>query len=214
MSKEQKFKNTQIVFAVLMIISGIAGTVISMVSQKTLFFETYTENSNIFNLITSVLYLLYLLGFIAKKNNQPPTWLKLIRYMSTCCLVLTFLVVLFILAPTSGGLSGYVVMFFYGSMFFNHFLSPILATISFIFFEPKPVLKKNSVIYAVAPTILYGLITIPLNAFALLDGPYPFLRVRYQSVLASILWIIIIFALNYLIAALVLRLNTRYASKK
>lgn len=205
-----QYKNRMpIIFAILMVLSGIAGITLSALSQGAELFVTYTEDSNILNLITSVIYLLLLLGILKCKSENGLRIIKQMRYISTCCVGLTFFVVLLVLAPMSGGIEGFKVMFFYDSMFFNHLVTPVLAIISFVFFEKEPILKKVNSLYALIPTIIYGAIAIVLNIVGVLEGPYPFLRVKSQSVLASILWIIAILLLNYLLARFILYLNQR-----
>lgn len=200
-------KYGSVTFSVLMVLSGTIGILISVSSQGINIFKMYTEDSNIFNLGTSVIYLLSLLR-VSKKRNEYV--IKVLRYMSTSCLAVTFFVVLFILAPMAGGgLEGYKIMFLSGSMLYNHLINPLLAIISFIFFEKKPILNNATILWAIAPTIVYAAITIPLNIVGLLDGPYPFLMVRNQSLLMTVVWLILIFSLNYLIARLLLYFNKK-----
>lgn len=212
----RKFSAAKLIFAILMVISGCAGIFLSAKTSGFKLFIMYTEDSNILNLLIAILYLISF--FLAPlKTPTAKKTIKLLRYISTCCVTLTFLVVLFILAPMAsveGGIAkGFSLMFFSGSMLYNHFITPILAIISFVFFEKDPLLSKKSCLYAIIPTLIYAAITITLNAMRLLDGPYPFLRVHNQSIFASILWVIIIFALNYFIAWLLLFCNTKNSKK-
>lgn len=204
----KKNKKIAIFLAVLMVISGIVGIGLSIESEGIGLFQMYTEDSNILNLLTSIIYLFYLLNWIPQTDKNARL-VKNLRYVATSCVTLTFLVVLFILAPMTGGINGFKFMFFSGSMLFNHFLTPILAVISFVFYEKEPALTNKSIWYALVPTVIYGTITILLNAVGVMEGPYPFLRVRDQSIIMSIIWIIIVYALNYVIARLILTLNRK-----
>lgn len=201
-------KRWQIALAVAIVASGIAGVGLSVHDQGLEIFDAYTENSNIFNLISSSIYFLCLIGILPIKTNRGIKFIKQLRYLSTCCLALTFIVVLFVLAPMDG-ISGYKEWFFSGSMFFNHLLTPALSLLSFIVLEKEPVLSQNNSWYALIPTFLYAAVTVTLNALGVLDGPYPFLRVRNQSIMTSILWIVIVFSVNYILSAIVLRLNRK-----
>lgn len=216
MQTKQKTNTAQLIFAILMVISGCIGIFLSAKTSGIGLFIMYTEDSNLFNLLVAIIYLA---SFFMKslKNPTAKKVIKQLRYITTCCVTLTFLVVLFILSPMlameTGSAEGFLIMFFKGSMLFNHFLTPILAFISFVFLEKEPTLKKKNCFYAIIPTFIYAAVTITLNALRLLDGPYPFLRVHNQSILASIIWVIAIFALNYLIAWLLLFFNTKVAEK-
>ncbi|MFD2728444.1 hypothetical protein [Enterococcus camelliae] len=123
----------QIGLGVLMVVSGTIGVSISVATQGISMTKMYTEDSNIFNLLTSILYVCLLLGWIPQ-NTKNRKIVHLLRYISTACLALTIVVVLLVLAPMMGGLQGYKMMFLEGSMLYNHFFSPILAIVSFIFF--------------------------------------------------------------------------------
>lgn len=208
MNQEHKTKRWQIILAMLMFITGIAGVALSAQAQGLEVFDAYTENSNIFNLITVSIYLLYLIGFLPIKTKQGIKFIKQIRYISTCCLTLTFIIVLFVLAPMEG-LNGYKTMFFSGAMLFNHLLTPLLSFYSFVFMEKEPILEKKNSLYALIPTLIYAVITVTLNAIGVLDGPYPFLCVRDQSIMVSIIWILIIFSVNYALSVLILYLNRK-----
>lgn len=203
-------KHGQITFSILMVLSGIVGVTLSIHTQGWNLFKMYTEDSNLFNLITSIIYLVSLVGVLGEKPKNEYL-IKVLRYVSTSCLAVTFFVVLFILAPMMGGIQGYKVMFFSGSMLYNHLITPLLAIISFIFFEKTPILNSKVIRWALLPTIIYAFITITLNIMGLLKGPYPFLMVRSQPVLMSIVWIVLIFSLNYLIAKILLYFNRKYS---
>ena len=53
-------------------------------------------------------------------------------------------------------------------------------------------------------TFIYAVIFTLLNVFDKIKGPYPFLMVKDQSILSSIMWYTLIFIMTYLIT-LVLR---------
>ena len=47
----------------------------------------------------------------------------------------------------------------------------------------------------------------------MVDGPYPFLRIRKQSLFTSILWGVIIIGGSYLIAYVIYKLNKKKGAK-
>lgn len=157
----------------------------------------YTEFSNFFALITSsIVYVSQLKNF---KEDKPMTlWVKKVKYFSTCCLSLTFLVVLFILAPGSGA-GGFRSMFLEGPSLYFHLLNPIVAIISFVFFEREPDLSKKTPQFALIPTILYGFIIYPLIITEKILPPYPFLAVYNQPIILSLIWFLILLAACYLV---------------
>jgi di/tricarboxylate transporter len=48
-----------------------------------------------------------------------------------------------------------------------------------------------------APTIAYTAVAYPCNILRLWDGPYPFFRVWYMPVWASVLWFVVLLALSF-----------------
>ena len=62
-------------------------------------------------------------------------------------------------------------------------------------------MKKQDSIYAMIPTIIYGIVMYTMNFLRVYDGPYPFLRVHDQPWYMSVLWFLIIAGAAYGIAA-------------
>ena len=175
----------------IIVILELIGLVMSLNISGLGILQYFTELSNIFAMITSLL----LVGcFIKKKENKI---INLLNYISTCCLMTTFLVVLFVLGP----MMGYREMFFGSYMILHHLICPILAIINFIFCSGK--LIKNSVLFSIIPVLVYGIITLILNIIRLMYGPYPFLHVYEQPIYMTFIWFISIiggsFICNYCI---------------
>ena len=159
-------------------------------------FVYYTEDSNLLTLIISAIYLTFFIITMRKKQNMPE-WIYLCRYVATCCLTLTFIVVVTVLAPMVGA-GGYTKLLLSGHNLCFHLLSPVISFISFVFFE-----KKDGTLYlcaALVPTIVYAVFSYMWNILGIYEGPYPFLMVYKQSFIASLLWIIVLLGINLLIA--------------
>lgn len=139
----------------------------------------YTELSNLLALITSIILV------ITSYKKKMPNYVKILRYIVTVNLLITFLVVLLVLAPNGN----FYNMFFLGSMFEHHLLCPLLSLFSFIFVEDYK-LNKKDIKYPVIISIIYGVILIILNILKVVDGPYPFFRVYNQPLIVSIIYFI------------------------
>ena len=82
-------------------------------------------------------------------------WAKIIFLSAVTSTSLTFLTVLFFLAPTYY-LNGYnFFMMYKNDMFFFHFLNPLLCLFIYLFFFKGDNLKLIEYIYAVIPMIIY-----------------------------------------------------------
>ena len=143
----------------------------------------YTIDSNIFLLISTILYLITI--------NNVPKIVQLLKYSSTLSVFITFLVVVFVLYPMYD--FNFQFMFLDGPNLYMHVLCPLLALISFIFFDSNEIensLKNN--LRSLYFTIIYAIILISLNILNVVSGPYPFLKVNQQSPLMSVFWIVLI----------------------
>ena len=168
-------------------------------------FLFYTELSNLFAMgVCLAVALCQLRALLA--GGEMPAWARTLKYVVTCCLMLTFLTVVFVLAPMYGP-DGHYVMLLTSSMLYNHFLNPVLAFLSFTLLERAPALPRHTVRYALVPTLLYGSVVLAANIAKVYKGPYPFLYVYEQPVWVSALWMVTILGGNALIALAVWKLG-------
>ncbi len=190
---------------ILIIIFESIGFIIIITNKGRIGIEYYTEDSNIIAFLTSIVFVIYLL-----LNKKIPYYLKMLKYISTICLTVTLLVVIFILAPMYN--FNYVFFLFKNDLLYHHLLCPILCIISFTLFEDIDNYTIKDNIIATSTTLLYGIILIILNLIKVVEGPYPFLKVYIQPIYITIIWIISILIITYIIA-LVLRIITNKKRK-
>lgn len=164
-------------------------------------FEFYTQDSNLLVLLSSILYVIYF-----KKGNIP-TFVKWLKFTSTVSISVTFLVVAFILSWLMGDV---INLFFFRYMLFHHTLCPLLAVLTFVFFENYDIRSNRQVLRTIYFTLIYAFILIILNVLNLVNGPYPFLMVNDQSIYLSIFWFILIIGGTFLIALFLKVLNKRF----
>ena len=201
-----KERRISLVLNLLIIVFEIIAFIFSYVSTHKLYFEFYTEDSNILALISSSIFVYYILS-----KKKIPNWVNIFKYISTVCLSVTFLVVIFILAPMSN--FNYQYLLFSGAMLFHHTLCPILSIITFLFYDKLIGYSKKDVIKGLSFTFVYAFVAIILNIVGVLDGPYPFLRVRSQTIIESVIWSIVVLGFAYLIARMLILLYNRIRSK-
>lgn len=196
-------KKMSLVLNLLIVIFEIIGLMITFNLNHRIAIEYYTEDSNILALFSSLLFVIYLI-----RNKNIPRWLELFKYMTTICLTVTFLVVIFILAPMYN--FNYYYMLFYNNLIFQHLLCPIISIITFIFFDNLSIIDKKDSLIGITLTLLYAFVLIILNVFKLIEGPYPFLMVYNQTIYMSIVWFILIIGLSYLISLFLKKLCLKY----
>lgn len=183
-------KMDRILCFVLLVLEAI-GLYISISSRKWLVFIFYTQLSNMAAAASAL--------FLVMLGNRP--WIASLRYLSTCMLVLTFLVTVFVLIPMGGSPKQ---LLFSGNGPYHHLLCPVLGTISYIFFEQH--CAGSALMLPVIVTLVYGLIMLVLNALKIVDGPYPFFRVHNQPFQATVLWMVVLLLVTAGISWVVLRL--------
>ncbi len=199
-----------LVLNLLIVALEVVGLLLSIADHGWGLFQFYTQDSNLIALLACGLMAAQQISCLCGKRESAARWVWVLKYTSVCMLAVTFLVVIFVLAPIDGaGLRGYSVMLFGGSMLYHHFLCPILAFISFLFFDGETRVTRRDTFLALIPTVLYALIAVLLNILRVMQGPYPFLMVYSQPVYASALWFIAIIGGAYLISLLIRAANGR-----
>jgi hypothetical protein len=160
---------------IAVIILEIIGLRISISERKWKIFAYYTQISNIITLVYSVFFVV----------SQSSVVTITLRYLSSCMLTMTFLITLFVLVPMGGGFRKLMLS---GNGLYHHTLCPMLSVTSYIIWE------QHSSLW-ILPTVLtfiYGIVMLIMNGKGLFDGPYPFFRVRNQSKLATVIWILVL----------------------
>ena len=192
---------------IVLIILEIIGIIMGFIEGGVPVFKYYTQESNILCLISSIIVLFYLI-----KNKKYSKSVSLFRYISVVCLTITCLVVIFVLAPMYN--FDYYWLLYRNSSLYLHLLCPLLSVISFLFFEDHNLKDKYDSIRGLYYTIFYAIVAILLNIIGLLEGPYPFLMIRKNGVILSIIWLIIMIGISYLISFGLLKIKNKIGAKK
>ena len=196
-------KRISIILNILIVIFELCGLYLNFKNNSRISIEFYTEDANVLAFFSSLLLIGYLLF-----NKKIPDWVKKFKYYTTIGLTITLLVVLFVLIPM--GDFNFKLYLFDGVMFFHHTICPILALVSFLFYDDLGKIERSDIIGGLGFTILYSIVLIILNLYDLVKGPYPFLMIKNQTIIASIIWFILIYALAYFIAYYLRVLYTKF----
>lgn len=223
-----KEKTRSIIYDVLIIFSSVLGIYLTITNGNFMGsrgFLYYTIQSNALIAIISSIFLYFKL-----KNKKISNSLYLIKYVFTVGISLTLLVFSFVLAPQMlGEYNDY--LFSVGNLTV-HFISPILAILSFIFFD-KIKLKSHTYLYGFILPLFYFLFVLALTSFSSkalfmdLKGVYsrfPYLFMDFETNgwfrtngsiwhLGFFYWLIILFSLIIITSKLLIFLNTKRAKK-
>lgn len=189
-------RTINIAINLLIIILEIIGFILVFNELGIASLEYYTEDSNLLLLISSSIFLIFLL-----KNKELPSWFKSLRYVAIVSTTLTLIIVLTVLSWTTD--LGLYHLLFGGSMLYHHTLCPVLAVFAFLIEKYDDL----NVIHGLYFTMIYAMIMISLNILKIVEGPYPFLLIYNQPVIHSVIWTIVILAITYAIALILKKVN-------
>ena len=175
-------KKISIGLNILIIILEIIGFILIFMSLGLGSFVYYTLLSNLFLLLSCILYLF--------KNRIKSRIVDIMKFGSTLSVLITFLVVLFVLGPNKE--LTYHFLLLEGANFYYHLVCPVLGIIIFLFFDDVRISGFRDVLGAFTFTIIYSIVIIILNILKVIVGPYPFLRIYENPIYATLLWIVII----------------------
>lgn len=150
----------------------------------------YTQISNFIAFISSLM--LVVLGM--------RYYVEVIRYLSVCMLIMTFLVTACILVPMTRFKKAKELLFS-GSGLFHHLLIPVISTLTYLFLEKK--VSLSWIVLPVAITLIYGLVMLYLNYIKKVEGPYPFFMIRSMGGKLTTIWMAALLVVVSIISLLV-----------
>lgn len=114
-------------------------------------FNLFTTDSNILCGVSALVMAVFEIRLMKIKKTIPK-WAFILKYTGTCALAVTFFTVIFFLGPSTN----FMEMVFGGTSIYMHFLGPIIAFVSFCFFETSKPLSMPVSLMGIIPTALYG----------------------------------------------------------
>lgn len=196
-----KKRSKSLALNLIIVVFEIIAFIVSYICYHRISFEYYTEDSNILLMICCSIFAYYIIT-----GKSIPKWLHVFKYIVTTCVAITFMVVVFILAPMYS--FNYPLLMFSGTMLFHHTICPILAIITFLCYDNLKLYKKKDIYLSLSFTFIYAIVAIILNILKVLEGPYPFLMVRTQPILISIIWVIVIIGFAAVISFILKLIHT------
>ena len=118
-------------------------------------FHYYTNVSNLtVGLISLVSAIFYIISLVKKEMFYPKT-LSIIKFMGLCMTTLTFFTVLLLIAP----LTSYKEMY-ENVKFITHLVVPVIAMISYLFFEEKTHFEWKYSFFGMVPFAIYSIVYV------------------------------------------------------
>lgn len=121
---------------------------------------TFTYFTNLSNVVADVALGAFLIMDIILvcgngEKNYKKNWMYVIKFMATISITLTFLVYMFILAPTNENGVLYAYFHNHGASFCVHFLTPVLAVADFFLYDYDYKSTRKHALYAIIPPLAY-----------------------------------------------------------
>lgn len=136
-------------------------------------FRYFTMLSNVLAAIAAALVAAFDAKALISDEEKIPRWVLILKYAGTVAVTLTFVTVVVFLGPMVEAMGHGYFKLFQNENFFLHFLSPILAIISFVCFEQIENFKFTETLYGVIPTILYSFAYLPMVVIGKENGGWP-----------------------------------------
>ena len=125
----------------------------------------FTVLSNIFIAIAAFLMIFYNIKNLINDSYEYPKWLISLKYIATSAIAVTFVTVALLLAPSYAIVGkGYFTLFL-GNHIYTHFLTPVLAIITLVFFENSHKIEFKEALFGVVPVFLYSILYITMVVF-------------------------------------------------
>ncbi len=136
-------------------------------------FRYFTMLSNVLAAIAAALVAAFDAKALISDEEKLPRWVLILKYAGTVAVTLTFVTVVVFLGPMVEAMGHGYFKLFQNENFFLHFLSPILAIISFVCFEQIENFKFTETLYGVIPTVLYSFAYLPMVVIGKENGGWP-----------------------------------------
>lgn len=211
-----KSKKASIIFKFFIIIFGVVGVELSLkLFTSGVDYGMLNYFTNLSNIFVFVYYICSVIWLIKnRKDDSKRTFCPIFKGMAMMCITLTFLVVVFILRMgfTMNNTMGI-------SLFFLHYLVPVMTILDWILFDEKGLIKKSHPLIWTIPPIVY--IAYAMTAARIGDGigamgsryPYPFLDVDALGVRNVVLIIIVISVLYIALGYVYYAIDNKLAKK-
>ena len=171
-------------------------------------FKFFTVDSNVLIGIISLIMLYYEYKLIKGRIEYIPNSLYILKLIGVVCVMLTFLVTIFYLAPYIP--NGYYALYRNANLLF-HLIIPLLSLISFIFFEKTKKVKFKYIFLSLIPIVIYGIFYV-INILLHLDNGnidkeydfYAFAQGGVNTILFVFLFILLV---SFVISLIIWLLN-------
>ena len=125
------------------------------------YFKAFTVDSNVFAGLTTLIVGIYNLKNILQKRDEFPKWLVILQLVSATAVAVTMMTTILFLGPTTVMEGNNYFWLFSGTLFFLHFLNPLLVILIVMFILNKHHISWKESFFGVLPVFVYSLFYVP-----------------------------------------------------
>ena len=175
----------------------------------------FTVLSNVYAAIACGIMLFFNAKNIIGDEYDFPLWASVVKFSATAAVSLTFVTVVFFLAPYAVFYGKSYFSLFTNNNFFMHFLSPVLCIASTLVFERSEPLGFKRTVFGVLPAVAYSLVYTPLVIIGEENGGWPdFYGFTFGGNYIITPFVVIgIYAAAFAISVLLVKLKAVFAKK-
>ena len=202
-------------FAVIWMMSGPRGGILSGNRLSALRF--FTVDSNILLGITAIVAAIDEKRVLDGKKDSVSASTSIAKLVGTVGVTLTMIVTVFYLVPTTAAAYGVFALFTYSNFFF-HLVNPILAIITFLFFEQTDRIAFKHTFTGVIPMLIYAVyyvgIALAHSHNGVIAKGYDWYGFFVFGTESAVIIVPILILLTYGISFLLWKLNRREFEQK
>ncbi len=166
--------------------------------------------SNIVAVIASLVGLVFTVLALLKGDSFIPMTVKFVKYIAATAMALTFVMILFLLAPRAAFDGDSFFAYYAFPLFITNLICPVLSIVDFIFLSPSERLEGYHFIMTLLPAVIYMIVLFILNGIGTVQGPYYFLEIKSYPVIVNILMFIVVTVLDVTVAYILRKLEANY----
>jgi hypothetical protein len=167
-------------------------------------FHFFTNDSNVLLVIAGLVMIVA--DCVALKSGKSlPSWVKVLKFIATVAVAVTFVTVWCVFVPMKTFGDDWMAMTVtWPAFLWLHTVCPLLAIVSFIFFEHDSKMHWAKSFWGLLPTVVYAVALVLLILFMNFDAPYPMLDVKNNTVTQDVIWGAGMVVGTYVLALLIL----------
>ena len=175
------------------------------------YFKAFTVDSNVLMGITSLIVAVFNIKNIVQNRDEMPKWVILIQFVSAVAVSVTMMTTILFLGPKTVIEGHNYFWLFSGTLFFLHFLNPLLTILVVMFLLRKIRINWKYCLFGIIPVFVYSLFYVPFVLTGIWLDFYGFTFGGY--IWAAPLSLLVMYGVSYLFSFLISLVHNKYVEE-